>query len=41
VKDGLVGINPDGKAGSFIEKSLYQKKRKDLRKDILLLSPKA
>jgi hypothetical protein len=37
----MTGINPSGKAGSFIKKGLYQKKRKDLRKDILLLSPKA
>jgi hypothetical protein len=40
VKDGFIGINPDGKAGSFIKK-IFTKKEKDLRKDILLLSPKA
>jgi hypothetical protein len=35
-----LGVNPDGKAESFIERIIYQKE-KDLRKDILLLSPKA
>lgn len=35
-----IGVNPGGKAGLFIKKD-FTKNEKDLRKDILLLSPKA